>query len=171
MMLGHHKTLIRGSRILEPIELCIILDILDFWNLTKSENLYFCLNDFALGKQLFEEVFSQVSKDKEIKYIYLHVQVGNSTALEFYKKYGFEVTETIKNYYTDIQPADCHLLRLNLKHEWGQWINNLTKLVVDLEFLEIIVVRRFIIPIKIAQTYTHISFAYPVSFESIYWLA
>ena len=68
-----------------------------------------------LGTQLFEEVLKEVKKDKEIKYIYLHIQVGNNTAMEFYKKYGFEISETIQNYYTDIQPSDCHVLKLNLE--------------------------------------------------------
>lgn len=42
------------------------------------------------------------------------MQVGNETALNFYKRYGFEVAETLKDYYHDIQPADCLLLKKQL---------------------------------------------------------
>jgi N-alpha-acetyltransferase 50 len=64
---------------------------------------------------MFETVLEQVKKDKSVKYIYLHIQVGNETAMGFYKKYGFEVSETLKGYYTDIEPSDCHILKLNLE--------------------------------------------------------
>ena len=64
---------------------------------------------------MFETVLNQVKKDKTIKYIYLHIQVGNETAMAFYKKYGFEVAETLVGYYTDIEPSDCHILKLNLE--------------------------------------------------------
>ena len=40
----------------------------------------------------------------------LHVQAGNDSALEFYKKHGFFVVEELKNYYTDLTPSDCFIL-------------------------------------------------------------
>mmetsp|Transcript_66498 Transcript_66498/g.77165 ORF Transcript_66498/g.77165 Transcript_66498/m.77165 type:complete len:160 (+) Transcript_66498:32-511(+) len=69
---------------------------------------------YKVGSKLIEEVLKIVEGRKDLKYIYLHTQVGNETALKFYKKYGFEVTETLKDYYHDIQPADCHILKKNL---------------------------------------------------------
>jgi ribosomal protein S18 acetylase RimI-like enzyme len=40
----------------------------------------------------------------------LHVQTSNDAALEFYKKFGFTVTDTIKDYYKRIDPPDCFVL-------------------------------------------------------------
>ena len=37
--------------------------------------------------------------------------MGNDSALSFYKKYGFEITETLEKYYEDIEPADCYILK------------------------------------------------------------
>lgn len=48
-----------------------------------------------------------------------HVQVNNDTAIEFYKKFGFEIVETKKNYYKRIEPADAHVLELKLRNPDG----------------------------------------------------
>ena len=40
----------------------------------------------------------------------MHVQKGNDAALEFYLKNQFVVVEELKDYYTDLQPADAVLL-------------------------------------------------------------
>lgn len=44
-----------------------------------------------------------------------HVQVNNESAIEFYKKFGFEVVDLKKNYYKRIEPADAYVLQKNLK--------------------------------------------------------
>lgn len=51
-----------------------------------------------------------------------HVQINNETALDFYKKFGFNVVEVVQNYYKRIEPADAYVLEKNVK---GQ--GNLTK--------------------------------------------
>ncbi|EGR31639.1 n-acetyltransferase 13, putative [Ichthyophthirius multifiliis] len=67
-----------------------------------------------IGSQLMNELLKLANEDSEIKHIYLHMQVGNNPGLAFYKKFGFQIAETIDNYYTDIEPKGCYLLQLNL---------------------------------------------------------
>ena len=51
-----------------------------------------------------------VEKDDNFDAVVLHVQVSNDVALEFYKRFGFEVVETKEAYYKRIEPADAHVL-------------------------------------------------------------
>lgn len=44
-----------------------------------------------------------------------HVQVNNESAIDFYKKFGFEIVETKEHYYKRIEPADAHVLQKDLK--------------------------------------------------------
>uniref|UniRef100_A0A5F9DE41 N-alpha-acetyltransferase 50 n=1 Tax=Oryctolagus cuniculus TaxID=9986 RepID=A0A5F9DE41_RABIT len=46
--------------------------------------------------------------------IYLHVQISNESAINFYRKFGIEIIET-KNYCKRIEQADDHVLQKNLK--------------------------------------------------------
>jgi ribosomal protein S18 acetylase RimI-like enzyme len=39
-----------------------------------------------------------------------HVQVNNDTALEFYKKFNFQVVERKEQYYKRIEPSDAFVL-------------------------------------------------------------
>lgn len=41
--------------------------------------------------------------------------MNNQSAIEFYKKFGFEIVETKQQYYKRIEPADAHVLEKNLK--------------------------------------------------------
>ncbi|GAA5887969.1 hypothetical protein JCM6882_000820 [Rhodosporidiobolus microsporus] len=45
-----------------------------------------------------------------IESIYLHVQVGNDDARRFWEKWGFEVKDTVKDYYRKLEPRDAWLL-------------------------------------------------------------
>jgi ribosomal protein S18 acetylase RimI-like enzyme len=72
---------------------------------------------YGLGSKLLEKVIEHVKQDKRITYVYLHVQINNDAAIQFYtKKFNFKVVETIPNYYKKIEPHECYLLRLDL-HE------------------------------------------------------
>uniref|UniRef100_A0A2C9W573 N-acetyltransferase domain-containing protein n=1 Tax=Manihot esculenta TaxID=3983 RepID=A0A2C9W573_MANES len=62
-----------------------------------------------LGTRLLNHVLDLCSK-QNISEIYLHVQTNNEDAIKFYKKFGFEITDTIQNYYTNITPPDCYVL-------------------------------------------------------------
>ncbi len=43
--------------------------------------------------------------------VYLHVQVSNEDAINFYVSRGFHISHTIPNYYKRIEPRDCHVLQ------------------------------------------------------------
>lgn len=61
------------------------------------------------GTKLLNHVFD-LSAKQNISEIYLHVQTNNDDAIAFYKKFGFEITQTIHNYYMNITPPDCYVL-------------------------------------------------------------
>jgi ribosomal protein S18 acetylase RimI-like enzyme len=70
---------------------------------------------FGLGSKLLEGVIDHVKQEKKITHIYLHVQINNEAAINFYtKKFNFVVAETIENYYKKIEPHQCYLLNLNV---------------------------------------------------------
>ncbi|KAH1122295.1 hypothetical protein J1N35_005455, partial [Gossypium stocksii] len=58
--------------------------------------------------RLLNHVLDLYSK-QNISKIYLS-QANNEDAINFYKKFGFEITEIIKNYYTNINLPDCFVL-------------------------------------------------------------
>eukprot|EP00897_Mesotaenium_endlicherianum_P003622 jgi/Mesen1/3288/ME000191S02429 len=64
----------------------------------------------GIGSKLLRHVLSLCEQDPSVEEIYLHVQTSNDEALEFYKKFGFQVTGTIERYYRRIQPPDCYIL-------------------------------------------------------------
>ncbi|KAM0024477.1 putative transferase transcription regulator GNAT family [Helianthus debilis subsp. tardiflorus] len=63
----------------------------------------------GIGTKLLNHVIDLSSKEN-IGEIYLHVKTNNEDAINFYKKFGFEITETIKNYYARITPPDCYVV-------------------------------------------------------------
>lgn len=46
-----------------------------------------------------------------------HVQINNDGAIEFYKKFGFEIVDTKEQYYKRIEPADAHVLQKALRRK------------------------------------------------------
>ncbi|XP_048191961.1 N-alpha-acetyltransferase 50-like [Perognathus longimembris pacificus] len=65
-----------------------------------------------IGTKMLNHVLNICEKDGTFDNIYLHVQISNKSAIDFYRKFGFEI-ET-KNYYKRIEPADAHILQKNL---------------------------------------------------------
>eukprot|EP00126_Sphaerothecum_destruens_P010968 Sdes_comp20836_c0_seq1m17465 len=64
-----------------------------------------------IGSHMLLHILKQCELDPSIHSIYLHVQVSNEEALEFYAKFGFHIVETRKDYYRKIEPADAYVLR------------------------------------------------------------
>merc|ERR1712183_207037 len=63
----------------------------------------------GIGTKMLRHVMDIVEKDGNFDSVVLHVQVSNDVALEFYKRFGFEVVETKEAYYKRIEPADHSL--------------------------------------------------------------
>ncbi|KEG13728.1 acetyltransferase [Trypanosoma grayi] len=65
----------------------------------------------GVGSHLLDRILKNVEEAKVcIREVALHVQVG-SPALEFYKRFDFEVMEKVANYYADLDECDALLLR------------------------------------------------------------
>ncbi|CAD5125917.1 DgyrCDS14099 [Dimorphilus gyrociliatus] len=64
----------------------------------------------GIGTVMVEHVLGICEKDGTYNSVYLHVQVNNDDAIEFYKKFDFEVTEKRENYYKRIEPPDAYVL-------------------------------------------------------------
>jgi ribosomal protein S18 acetylase RimI-like enzyme len=65
----------------------------------------------GIGTKLLNSVLEACEADDEIEEIYLHVQTSNADAINFYKRFEFEISDTIKNYYKRIEPPDCYILK------------------------------------------------------------
>ncbi|VFQ97654.1 unnamed protein product [Cuscuta campestris] len=63
----------------------------------------------GVGSKLLNHVLDLCAK-QNISEIYLHVQTNNDDAIKFYQKFGFQITDTIHNYYTNITPPDCYVV-------------------------------------------------------------
>jgi len=69
----------------------------------------------GIGTRMLEHVLNWVKKDKrKFASIFLHVQVSNDVAMDFYRRFGFEVLETREKYYKRISPADAFVLHKRL---------------------------------------------------------
>uniref|UniRef100_A0A8C6WB04 N-alpha-acetyltransferase 50 n=1 Tax=Nannospalax galili TaxID=1026970 RepID=A0A8C6WB04_NANGA len=73
-----------------------------------------------IGTKMLNYVLNISEKDGTFDNIYLHVRMSNESAIDFYRKFGFEIIETKKNYYRRIEPADTHVLQKNLEVPSGQ---------------------------------------------------
>uniref|UniRef100_A0A1A9VU34 N-terminal methionine N(alpha)-acetyltransferase NatE n=1 Tax=Glossina austeni TaxID=7395 RepID=A0A1A9VU34_GLOAU len=71
----------------------------------------------GIGTIMFLHVLNYVENDGNFDSIFLHVQINNDGALEFYKKFGFEIVETHKHYYKCIESTDAFVLEKTLTNE------------------------------------------------------
>ena len=87
---------------------------IDFYEIT------YLLFVSLIGTKMLNHVLNICEKDGTFDNIYLHVQISNESVIDFYRKSGFEIIETKKNYYKRIEPVDAHMLQKNLKVPSGQ---------------------------------------------------
>ncbi|PIK60315.1 putative N-alpha-acetyltransferase 50 [Apostichopus japonicus] len=67
----------------------------------------------GIGTVMLKHVLKYCEKDGNIDNLYLHVQINNESAIEFYKHFGFEIIETKQHYYKRIEPAEAHVFTKN----------------------------------------------------------
>ena len=53
----------------------------------------------GIGTRMLEHVLNVVREDGNFSSIFLHVQINNQSAIEFYQKFGFNIVETKEQYY------------------------------------------------------------------------
>lgn len=73
----------------------------------------------GIGTVMVKHILNYVENDGNFDSIFLHVKVDNEGAIEFYKKFGFEIVETKQHYYKRIEPADAHVLQKTLVRRSG----------------------------------------------------
>lgn len=74
----------------------------------------------GIGSVMVEHVMDIVEKDGNYDSIFLHVQVNNEDAINFYKNFGFDIVETKQQYYKRIEPADAYVLEKMLRPAGGK---------------------------------------------------
>lgn len=89
---------------------------------SKSRRLYImtlgCLAPYrrlGIGTKMVEHVLDICEKDANFDAVFLHVQVNNDSAINFYKNFGFEIAEEKENYYKKIEPANAYVLQKKLR--------------------------------------------------------
>lgn len=70
----------------------------------------FTYRRLGIGTIMLKHVLDFATK-KGIDNIYLHVQINNMGAIEFYKKFGFEIVDTKEDYYKKIEPSSALVLK------------------------------------------------------------
>lgn len=70
----------------------------------------FTYRRLGIGTTMLKHVIDCASK-RGIDSIYLHVQINNSAAIEFYQKFGFDIVETHEHYYKRIEPPSALVLK------------------------------------------------------------
>lgn len=73
---------------------------------------------------MLDHVLKQASEIPNTNSVYLHVQISNESALSFYKKHGFTIVSTAKNYYEQIQPRDAYVLKKDIEPSSSTSNNN-----------------------------------------------
>uniref|UniRef100_A0A1A9X4Z6 N-terminal methionine N(alpha)-acetyltransferase NatE n=1 Tax=Glossina brevipalpis TaxID=37001 RepID=A0A1A9X4Z6_9MUSC len=71
----------------------------------------------GIGTVMFLHVLNYAENDGNFDSIFLHVQINNGVALEFYKKFDFEIIGTQKNYYKCIESPDAFVLEKAVAYE------------------------------------------------------
>ncbi|MEW5307189.1 MAG: hypothetical protein WDW38_002578 [Sanguina aurantia] len=69
----------------------------------------------GVGSKLLRHSLKVAEKDPSVREAYLHVQASNTEAQAFYKKFGFELKESVPDYYKKLAEPDAVILSKVLK--------------------------------------------------------
>jgi len=64
----------------------------------------------GIGRRLLQETLKACSEQPDCEEVYLHVQVSNEEAIDFYRHFGFVIGETVKDYYQRLDVCDAVIL-------------------------------------------------------------
>ncbi|GLC37513.1 hypothetical protein PLESTB_001755600 [Pleodorina starrii] len=70
--------------------------------------------NYRIGTKLLQRTLKHASQDPNIEEVYVHVQADNEEAVRFYQRHGFELGETVKDYYKKLPQPDAVLLSKKL---------------------------------------------------------
>eukprot|EP01061_Rhynchopus_euleeides_P019650 TRINITY_DN32248_c1_g1_i1.p1 TRINITY_DN32248_c1_g1~~TRINITY_DN32248_c1_g1_i1.p1 ORF type:complete len:185 (+),score=79.59 TRINITY_DN32248_c1_g1_i1:44-556(+) len=70
----------------------------------------------GIASALLRTAMAEARKSPEVKSLSLHVQTTHQVAIDFYKSFGFEIKETVKDYYKNLG-ADAYLLSLDVSSQ------------------------------------------------------
>jgi ribosomal protein S18 acetylase RimI-like enzyme len=77
----------------------------------------------GIGATMLNHVMDIVERDGNLESVFLHVQINNVSALNFYKRFGFDIVDTKEQYYKRIEPADAHVLEKKIKANPSKAVN------------------------------------------------
>lgn len=72
---------------------------------------------YKIGSRLVNNVVEYAKTQATISRAFLHVQVNNDKAIEFYKRFDFEITDKIEGYYKQIEPSDGYVVARKFPRE------------------------------------------------------
>jgi ribosomal protein S18 acetylase RimI-like enzyme len=65
-----------------------------------------------------DEIYKRLKEnDPDIRFIYLHMQIGNIPATSFYLKNDFRIIDKLIDFYYNIEPRDCYIMRKSIYPE------------------------------------------------------
>ena len=93
-----------------------VVGFCDYWETFDSATIcQIAVHPYLQGKQLGSAMMDEIYNDcfaKKIQTLTLEVRVGNIPAINFYKKYGFEIEVTKPHYYDNGEDAYYMILKV-----------------------------------------------------------
>jgi ribosomal protein S18 acetylase RimI-like enzyme len=63
-----------------------------------------------IGSVMIKAIIDHYGRRKEVKRIMLHVHTANEGAIKFYIHHGFQIVQSLPNYYRRLSPSSAYLL-------------------------------------------------------------
>ena len=93
-----------------------VVGFCDYWETFDSATIcQIAVHPYLQRRQLGTAMMDEINNDcfaKKIQTVTLEVRVGNTVAINFYKKYGFEIETTKPHYYDNGEDAYYMILKV-----------------------------------------------------------